>query len=153
MKRFTTLLILFIVVTNCIACRRSTGQLNSNFYASFSIAEIVEENNQYLLPGSRVTSGMETGSRELFLQKHEEMILPMDPSNYSAFMEVIQSAIEKEITRSGALVQGRGMSQSDTVFDYFSFDYRQDETSGVIHVWGVPGGERNLNIVALITER
>lgn len=141
---------LLILSISLFGCRSETTP-QSTFKETFSIGTIVEDNAQYLIPESRELFGSEYGAvDEPFTQKQEEITLQIDPDNLSAFVAAIQSGIEKSIVDSGANIVGRG--SGGVTGTSFSIQYREDQTYGVINVWGVRGEGTNFFLIVLITE-
>jgi len=136
-----------------VGCGRADGPANSAFYSSFSIGKIVEANSSYLSTGASTVSGAEAGMREPFLQRQEAISIPIEAGNAAAFMAAIESSVEEAILSSGAQIEGRGSGGSEAAPGYFWLAYRQDAARGTIHVWGMPGEEGRMSVVALITER
>ena len=123
----------------------------STFMDNFTIGTIIEDNSQYLIPGARQLFSSEYGSPEQpFTQKQEEITLQIESVDLSDFLTAIRSDIEKSIVDSGASIVGR--SSGGVTGASFSVQYRQDQTYGIINVWGVQGEGTNYTIIVLITE-
>jgi hypothetical protein len=158
MKQVALLFAVLIVIGSLAGCGNVDGGTESAFKASFSLGAIVEANKGSLMAGSRISSGTEAGPPEPFVQKHEEMIVQVDPAHGSAFLEGVRSSVEEALIRSGAKILGRGedarqVSDGEPVDPtYFWFGYSEDAVYGVMHVWGVPGEGTSLTLIALITE-
>jgi hypothetical protein len=155
MKRLAFFFTLLIVICGLDGCGNASREQRSAFFSSFSIGSIVEENEQYLVAGSRISSGAEAGPAAPPFQKHEEMIVQVDTTNVFAFMEAVRSDIEQALTSSGATIHGRGNGGQEgglADIEYFSFRYSEDEADGVINVWGVRGEGTSFNLIVLITE-
>jgi hypothetical protein len=121
------------------------------FKDNFTIGTIVEDNEQYLIPGSRELFSNEYGtSGKPFTQKQEEIALQIDPSDLSAFIAAIQSGIDEAITTNGASIIGRG--SAGLTGTSFSVQYRENEVYGIINVWGVRGEGTNFFLIVSITE-
>lgn len=163
MKRSTVLFTLLIVIWNLGGCRNADGETRtseSTFLASFSLAPILEGNEQYLIARHTISGSGISEPPIAFFQKHEEASIQVDETNVSALMEAVRSDIEQLLASSGAQIVGRGRSGNDGEtpagalpnVDYFSLRYSQDETEGVINVWGVHDNGTHFVILVLITE-
>jgi len=123
----------------------------STIKEDFTIGTIVEDNAQYLIPGSRELFSSEYGaSEEPFTQKQEEMTLQIDPADLPVFVAAVQAGIDESIINSGASIVGRG--SGGLTGTSFSVQYREDQTYGVINVWGVRGEGTNFFLIVSITE-
>jgi hypothetical protein len=158
MKRLVFLLTLLILVYGLTSCGDAGRAEQSAFKASFSLGAIVEASAQYLAAGPRESSGAEVGPPEPFMQKHEEMIVLVDSSNASPFMEAIRTGMEEALTSSGAKILGRsgdarqGPGDDPADSTGFSLSYREDAIYGVVNVWGIRGEDTKFILIALITE-
>lgn len=130
----------------------------STFKTEFSLGAIVEANKEYLIAGPRLSSGTEVGPQEPFAQKHEELIVQVDPAQSSAFMEGIRSGVEAALVSSKAEILGRSGgafqeqgSEADGPM-HFSLSYDGEARYGVIQVWGIQGKETDFTLIALVTE-
>lgn len=159
MKRLSFILIFLLILTGCWS---AASESNREFYTSFTIGEIVEKNESYLLessqalsggliPGSRVLTGMEAGPVEPFIQKYEEINFQISDANLDPFLDAVRADIQTAISDSGAAVQGYGQGGGPDS-TYFSYDYTYDQVYGTIHVWAVRGPDANLTIIVLLTE-
>jgi len=151
MKRLYFFSIIVVVSLFLSGCTNTAEEPIREFYANFSIGEIVEQNKDYLLDGSRVLNGSESGPPEPFVQRYEEINFQIEEANQAAFLRDVKMDIEKAITVSGAIVKGYGQG-GGTDSEYFSYDYRYNQTFGTIHVWAVNGPETSMNIIVLLTE-
>jgi hypothetical protein len=156
MKRFVFVLLIFVLFFGISSCAGSvTGQERSTFYATFSLGEIVARQEQFLLPEARSLSGTEAGPTAPPYQKHEEMIVQIDPANISRFIEAVKADTQQAILDSGARIEGQGGSFQEPTggpTDYISFRYSQDEVGGIINLYGVDGEGTNYIIILIITE-
>ncbi|UCC62502.1 MAG: hypothetical protein JSV36_17325 [Anaerolineae bacterium] len=59
--------------------------------------------------------------------------------------------IEQTLTSNGATIQGGGFGDQADI-KHFSVRYSEDETDGVINVWGVRGEGTSFTVIVLITE-
>ena len=150
MKKTVFVFTMFIVVFILVGCGGASPS-QSTFKTNFSLGSIVEANQQYLLDETRVTSGSEVGPRELFTQQHEEMIIQIDSTNISAFMEALRMEIEQELVSNTARVVGRESNGLENL-EYFSFNYSEGPIYGIINVWGVRGEGTTFTLIMLITE-
>ena len=152
MKRLTLFIALSVVILSLTVCRPTeyAPDTHGTFKDGFSIGTIVQNNEQYLLPGSRVLSGAGSGP-EPFTQKREEIVFQIDSANLPMFLQSIKADTNEAIINSGAKIDGSGSGgQTDA---YFSFDYSENDKYGVINVWGVRGEGTTYYLIALITER
>lgn len=154
MKRIYIVILMLAGIIILSGCAPSAQAGPSDFYASFSIGEVIALNSEYLGTGAaRVQSGSETGSPGSLLQRNEMIAVPISTANVTPFLEAVKASIEEEIGASGAVVDGGESSNgSDSNPDYFSFQYHQGDIEGIINVWGVPRGDEALRIIVLITE-
>lgn len=157
MKRFAFVFTLLTMLCLVSGCKSTGGEQRSTFYTTFSIAEIIAENDQYLLPASRTLSGTEAGPAAPPYQKHEETVLQIDAAEVPKFMQAVKTDIEQAIMVNGARIVGRGGSFQDPVtgpvdIDYISFRYSMDNVNGIINVYGVCGEGTNYLIIVIITE-
>lgn len=157
MKRFAFVFTLLTMLCLVSGCKSTGGEQRSTFYTTFSIAEIIAENDQYLLPASRTLSGTEAGPAAPPYQKHEETVLQIDAAEVPKFMQAVKTDIEQAIMVNGARIVGRGGSFQDPVtgpvdIDYISFRYSMDNVNGIINVYGVCGEGTNYIIIVIITE-
>jgi hypothetical protein len=156
MKRLLLVLVFFGLlcgISGCVSTINQPGR--SIFYSTFSIGEIVAKNDSYILPESRNLSGTEAGPAAPPYQKHEEMIVQIDPADISGFMEVVKTDIQQAILDSGARIEGQGGSlqnQTGGQIDYISFRYSQNEASGIINLYGVRSEGTNYIIIIVLTE-
>jgi len=103
-----------------------------------------------LLEEARYSSEAESGFKEPFLQSHEEMTVQIDPRKVPDFMAAVRFDIEKVLIDSDASILG---SENETNgAGHFSLSYKENEITGAIHVWGIPGEDTNYIIIVLITE-
>jgi hypothetical protein len=65
-------------------------------------------------------------------------------------MAAVRSDIEKVLIDSDASILGSESESNGT--GHFSLSYRENEITGAIHVWGIPGENTNFTIIVLITE-
>jgi len=148
---FTIICLIIAGLTGCVSPTNNISTSQSAFWESFSIGPIVENNEQYLLPGSRPLFGSESGSSEQpFMQKHEEITLQIDPADLSAFLLDVQSDIEETITNSGASIVGHG--SGGVTGTSFSISYRENDIFGVVNVWGAQGEGTDYYLLMIITE-
>lgn len=145
-------LVLVLVGIFLTACKSTGGQAGSTFYSTFSIAETASKLDRYLLPGPMIVQGMEAGPRGSLIQRHEEIVLPIDDQDIPLFLQALKLSIREEIEHSGAAIQDSQLGSSDLAVDTFSFGYQQDGHTGSIFFWGIPGDENTLVLVALLTE-
>ena len=163
MRRFILLVAVLVVLASLGGCRNAAGRerpSESAFLASFSLAPILEANEQYLI-AKHISSGDSVSEPPLgFFQKHEVATVKVDDTNASAFMEAVRSDIEQDLVSSGATIHGRGRGGNDGQVpegdlpdtDYYSLRYRQDRTEGAVNIWGVRGAGTNFVLIVLITE-
>jgi len=145
--------VLVLILAGCGNTEKDNSKSQSTFRENFSIGTIVDDNAQYLLPGSRLLSGSEAGqpmSLVPFEQRQEEITLQIDPADLPAFLTSIQSGIDESITNSGATVIGRG--SGGVTGTSFSISYREDDLYGVINIWGAQGEGTNYYLLMIITE-
>ena len=148
---FITIGLILVNLAGCVAAGKNDSASQSLFWESFSIGTMVENNVQYLLPGSRQAFGSESGSSDQpFMQKQEEITLQIDPANLSAFLLDVQSDIEETMIHSGASIVGHG--QGGVTGTSFSISYREDDIYGVINVWGAQGEDTTYYLLVMITE-
>ena len=141
---------MLILVFNLVGCS-GVPPAQSSFKENFTIGTIVEDNVQYLIPGSRELFGSEYGASEQpFTQKQEEIVLQIKPADLSAFVAAIQSGIEESIINSGASIVGHGTG--GVTGTSFSVQYRENDVYGIINVWGVRGEGTTFTLIVLITE-
>lgn len=156
MRRFVFVLLILGLFFGISSCAGSvTGQARSTFYATFSLGEIVAGQEQFLLPKALSLSGTEAGPTAPPYQKHEEMIVQIDPANKSKFIEAVKADTQQAILDSGARIEGQGGSFQELTggpIDYISFRYSQGEASGIINLYGVVGEGTNYIITLIITE-
>lgn len=157
MKRFTFFLVLFCLVCGISGCRNTKNEQRSKFFATFTIGEIVEENDQYLIPEARSLGGTEAGPNKAPYQKHEEMIVQIDPADRSDFIEAVKTDIAQAIVDSGASIDGQGGSFQNPIggqagIDYISYRYSQNGANGIINLYGVPGEGTNYTLIVVLTE-
>ena len=143
--------VLLLTVVNLLGCGK-TAQVpqQSTFKANFSLNSVIEKNKHFLQEETRYSSGAESGFKEPFLQSHEEMTVQIDPRKVPDFMAAVRSDIEKVLIDSDASILG-SESESNGV-GHFSLSYRENEITGTIQVWGIPGKNTNFIIIVLITE-
>jgi hypothetical protein len=158
MKRVALLVAVLLVIGSLAGCGNAAREAESAFKAGFSLGAIVKANKGSLMAGSRISSGTEAGPPEPFVQRHEGMIVQVDPAHASAFMDGVRTTVEETLIRSGARILGRG-GDARQVADgkpvdptYFWFGYSEDAVYGVMHIWAVPGEGTSLTLIALITE-
>jgi len=145
--------VLVLILAGCGNTEKDNSKSMSTFSENFSIGTIVEDNSQYLIPGSRSLFGSESGQPMPlvpFEQKQEEITLQIDPADLPAFLTAIQFGIDESITNSGATIVGRG--SGGVTGTSFSISYREDDLYGVINVWGSQGGGTNYYLLIIITE-
>jgi hypothetical protein len=151
MKRLIALCLIVLSLSGCGTIGKDNLKAQSVFWESFSIGTIVENNERYLLPGSRQAFGTESGSSEQpFTQKKEEITLQIDPADLTAFHQSIQSDIDEAIVNSGANIIGRG--SGGVTGTSFSIDYREEDIYGVINFWGAQGEGTKFFLIVLIYE-
>ena len=158
MKQLAWLVAVLLVIGGLAGCGSAARRTESAFKTSFSLGAIVEANKGSLMAGSRISSGTEAGPPEPFVQRHEGMIVQVDPAQASAFVDGVRSTVEGALIQSGARILGRGGDSRPGIDGepvdpaYFWFGYSEDPVYGVMHVWAVPGEGTNLTLIALITE-
>ena len=108
MKRAAFICTVLLVIGSLAGCGSAGRRTESAFKTSFSLGAIVEANKGSLMAGSRISSGTEAGPPEPFVQKHEGMIVQVDPAHASAFMDGVRATVEESLIRSGARILGRG---------------------------------------------
>ena len=159
MKKTTLIITILLAgfgLGSCGITSRQSSQdthQQSEFKQTFSLGTIVEDHQDLLLDGPRLASGMEAGPRDPFIQIQEEMVIQVNPENAAALIEIIQSDIEENLSKSGASIIGKGnweIQPEPTA--YFSYNYTQDSFFGVINVWGVRGEGNTLVLIVQITE-
>jgi len=150
MKRFFMLCFVILTLTSCGSSAKDNPGSQSVLWDNFSIGTIVEDNAQYLIPGSRQLVGSESGPPEPFTQKQEEMLIQIEPADLPAFITAVRSGIDEAIIKSGASIDGR--AQGGVTGTSFSISYREDNIYGVINIWGAPGEGTDYFILMLITE-
>jgi hypothetical protein len=149
-KKAAFIFVLFILSIGLSGCR-SEAPSQSSFKDNFTIGTIVEDNAQYLIPGDRALSGSEYGTAdEPFTQKQEEIVLQINPADLSPFVSAIRFDIEESIINSGASIVGHG--SGGLTGTSFSIQYRENQTYGVINVWGVHGEGTDFFLIVMITE-
>lgn len=149
MKKSILILALLILSASLFGCGNEAPS-QSTFKENFTIGTTVEDNAQYLIPGSRELFGAEYGPPVPFTQKQEEIALQIEPTDLPAFLTAIQSGIEESIINSGASIVGHG--SGGVTGTSFSIQYRENEIYGVINVWGVRGEGTTFTLIVLITE-
>ena len=143
--------VLLLTVVNLLGCGKAAqAPQQSTFKANFSLNSVIEKNKHFLLEEARYSSGAESGFKEPFLQSHEEMTVQVDPNKVPEFMAAVRSDIETILVDSDASILG-SESESNGA-GHFSLSYKENEITGAIHVWGIPGEGTKFTIVALITE-
>ncbi|HSG42366.1 MAG TPA: hypothetical protein VLA72_04345 [Anaerolineales bacterium] len=143
--------LILVGLSSCIPPLKSDSKTQSAFWESFSIGTIVENNEQYLLPGSRQLFGSESGSSEQpFMQKQEEITLQIDPADLPAFLLDVETDIGDAIIESGASIAGRG--SGGVTGTSFSISYREENIYGVINIWGSQGKGTDYYLFMIITE-
>jgi hypothetical protein len=176
-KRWLVFSFVLAVVCSLSGC----GDIGSEsaFMTGFSIGSIIEANEQYLIAPHTVSSGVVSEPPVPFFQMHEEAIVQIDPSHIPAFMEAVQSSVERSLTSSGAQIVGRGgdhpelieqvrasqgtevrertndrQGRDGTPVDVagFSSRYSDGKVDGVIYVRGVRGKGARLVLIVLIVE-
>ena len=158
MKRFVFVLSLFSLLCGISGCASSAeNQGRSTFYTTFSLGGIVARHEQFLLPEPRDLSSTEAGPAAPPYQKHGEMTVQIDRADVTKFMEVVKRDIRQAILDSGAKITGQGGSFQDptggqAIMDYISFRYSQNETSGIINLYGVRGEGTTYIIIVILTE-
>ena len=151
MKRLLALCLIVLSLAGCGTTGKDNLKAHSVFWENFSLGAIVENNQQYLLPGARQVFGAESGSSEQpFTQKQEEITLQIEAADLPAFLQSVQSDIDEAIVNSGANIIGRG--SGGVTGTSFSIDYRENEIYGVINVWGVRGEGTKFFLIVLISE-
>jgi hypothetical protein len=176
-KRLAIALPFLIVLCSLGGCRNVGTQ--SAFMGGFSIASVIEANEQHLIAAHTVSSGTVSEPPVPFFQMDEVAIVQADATKVPAFMEAVRSDIEEALTGSGAEIVGRGgdhpehiekmltsqgletrgpsgdrQGQEVKLADIrgFSFRYRDGQADGAINVWGVRGEGTTLILIVLITE-
>jgi hypothetical protein len=149
--RFVYPIIFIFISSGLYACGGSSGEESSRFFKTFTIGEIVEANKQYLSDSPRTLSGSEAGPPEPFLQRHEEMIVQIDPADLPEFIDAMKIDVAEAITSSGATVQGTEYGGLETI-ELFGYSYQADSFYGVITIWSVQGEGTDLHIIVMITE-
>lgn len=148
---FTIICLIIVGLTGCVSPTNNISTSQSAFWESFSIGTIVENNEQYLLPGSRQLFGSESGSSEQpFMQKQEELTLQIDPADLPAFLLGLEADIGEAIIESGAIIDGRG--SGGVTGTSFSISYREENIYGVINIWGAQGEGTDYYLLMIITE-
>jgi hypothetical protein len=143
--------VLLLTVVNLLGCGKAAqASQQSTFKAKFSLNSVVENNKQFLLEETRYSSGAESGFKEPFLQSHEEMTVQIDPNKVPEFMAAVRSDIEKVLIDSDTRILGSESELNGA--GHFSLSYRENEITGAIHMWGIPGEDTNFTIIILITE-
>jgi hypothetical protein len=66
------------------------------------------------------------------------------------FMAAVRSDIEKVLIDSDTRILGSESELNGA--GHFSLSYRENEITGAIHMWGIPGEDTNFTIIILITE-
>ena len=148
-----TLWVLVLILSGCGNTKNTSSKSQSTFRENFSIGTIVEGSSQYLIPGSRVLFGSESGQPMPlvpFEQKQEEMTLQIDPAELPAFITSVRSEIEESIINSGATIVEHG--SGGVTGTSFSISYREDDLYGVINIWGAQGEGTNYYLLMFITE-
>ena len=163
MRRTVFSIVVFIVVGGLGGCGnpdRGTRASESTFLADFSLAPIIEANEQHLIAKHTISGSVVSEPPIAFFQKHEEAVVELDATNASAFMTAVVSDIEQLLTSSGAQIRGRGRGGNDGQgpegtlpnIDYYSLRYSHDRAEGAVNLWGVAGQETNFTLIVLITE-
>ncbi len=163
MGRLVFSIVVLIVVGGLVGCGnpdQGTRASESAFLANFSLAPILEANEQHLGARHTISGSAVSEPPTSFFQKHEEAVVEVDAANVSAFMVAIVSDIEQLLTDSGAQIVGRGRGGNDAQgpegtqsdMDYYSLRYSQDRAEGAVNVWGVSGEKNNFTLIVLITE-
>lgn len=150
MKKIMFILILIIVSIGLFGCG-SEPPSQSTFKSNFSLNSVIENNKEYLLEETRMSSGTASGLRESFEQSHEEMTVQIDPSNISTFMQAIRLEIGQSLADNNASVLGQEVNGNENV-GFFSYSYSEDGLYGTITMWGVPGDGTSYTLIVLITE-
>ncbi len=149
MQKSILVLVLLILSASLSGCGSEVPS-QSTFKENFTIGVIIEDNAQYLIPGSHELHGSEYGPPEPFTQKQEEIVFQIEPADLPVFLTAIRSGIDEAIINSGASIVGRGSGGgTDTSF---SIQYRANEAYGVINVWGIRGEGTTYTLIVLITE-
>ena len=148
--QLSMLCFLVFSLTGCGSSAKDNPRSQSAFKENFSIGTIVEDNAQYLIPGSRQLVGLESGPPEPFTQKQEEMLIHIEPAYLPTFITALRSGIEEAIIDSGASIDGH--AQGGVTGTSFSISYRENDIYGVINIWGAPGDGTDYFILMLITE-
>jgi len=148
---FITICLLLAGLSGCATFTNNDPTSQSVFWESFSIGTIIENNEGYLLPGSRQGFGSESGSSDQpFMQKQEEITLQIEEADLSAFLAAVQSGIDNAIVESGANIAGRG--SGGLTGTSFSISYRENDIYGVVNVWGAHGEGTAYYLLVIITE-
>ena len=151
MNKSRFMFVLLLTVVNLLGCGKAAqASQQSTFKANFSLNSVVENNKHFLQEETRYSSGSESGFREPFLQSHEEMTVQIAPKQVPEFMAAIRSDIEKRLIDSDTSILGSEGESNGA--EHFSLSYRENEVTGVIQVWGIPGEDTNFTIIVLITE-
>ncbi|MGD9049486.1 MAG: hypothetical protein PVF77_15625 [Anaerolineae bacterium] len=163
MRRLILLVAVLVVLASLGGCGNAAGKerpSESAFLAGFSLAPILEANEEHLI-AKHISSGDAVSEPPLgFFQKHEVATVKIDETNTPAFMEAVRSDIERDLVSSGATIHGQGRGGNDGQTpegelpdtDYYSLRYRQDSTEGAVNIWGVRGAGTNFVLIVLITE-
>jgi len=153
MKQIRHLIWVCLIAASVAGCGipvKKNAISQSVLWNTFSIGTIVDENSQYLIPNSRTLSGSTPGFLEPFEQKQEEMEMQIEEANLPEFLAAIQSGVEDAISESGAVIVGR--SSGGVTGTSFSISYQENDTDGVITVWGARGEGTTYYLFAMITE-
>jgi hypothetical protein len=150
---------LVVLVTVCVlaGCGSKVQASESDFMVAFSLGSIIEANKQFLSTQEIASGGTVSGPAQPFFQRREEAIVQVESSNIPAFMEAVQSGIERALTDHGFLIVGRGSGRqgpgvSPTDLVEFDLRYSDSQVDGIVNVWGVRGQGTGLILIALITE-
>ena len=143
-------LVLIVVSVSLFGCG-SEPPSQSTFKSNFSLNSVIENNKEFLLEETRMSSGAASGLREPFEQSHEEMTIQIDPSNISTFLQAIRLEIGHSLADNNANVLGQETNGNESV-GFFSYNYSENDLYGTITVWGVPGDGTSYTLIVLITE-
>ena len=150
MKKIIFVFSLLVVSISLFGCG-SEAPTQSRFKTNFSLDSVIEANQEYLLEETRISSGAEVGLREPFIQNHEEMMIQIDPSNVSVFMQAIRLEIGRSLADNDASILGHEINGDKNV-GYFSYSYSENDLYGTITLWGVRGEGTNFYLITIITE-
>jgi len=153
MKQIRQLVMFCLLAVSLAGCGvpvKKDASSQSVFWDTFSIGKIVEENSHFLIPEARQLFGSEAGPPEPFEQKQEEMMIQIEAANLPAFLAAIQAGIEETIISSSAAIVGRG--SGGVTGTSYSISYQENETYGVVTIWGAQGEGTTYYLFAMVTE-